>query len=194
MHMRSTTAAFATALVVFTLGFPVTSRAQGFISPLIGYDFGGDSGCPAIRGCEEKNLNIGVGLGTLGSLFGGELEISYARDFFGDAPDYESSVLTGMANLLISPPFGPFRPYGTVGLGLIRSHVDTTLGLGSDVANNDFGWNIGGGMIIFFGEHVGIRGDIRHFHAFQALSLLGLSLGDTKLDFGRASGAMVFRF
>ena len=194
MQMRFTTATFATALVVLTLGFPATSRAQGFISPLIGYDFSGDSGCPEITGCEDKNLNIGVGFGTLGSFFGGELEISYAQDFFGDTPDYESNVLTGMANLLLSPPLGPFRPYGTVGLGLIRTHIDTTLGAGADADNNDFGWNFGGGMIIFFGEHVGIRGDVRQFRTFQDLSLLGLSLGDTKLDFGRASGAMVFRF
>jgi opacity protein-like surface antigen len=194
VQTRLGTVSFTTALVVLTLGFSAPARAQGFISPLVGYDFGGDSGCPEISGCEDKNLNVGVGLGTLGSFFGAELDISYARNFFGTGPDYESSVLTVMGNVLVSPPLGPVRPYGTAGLGLLKSHVDMTLGALVDPDNNHFGWNIGGGLMIFAGEHFGVRGDIRHFHAFQDLSLAGLPLGNTKLDFGRASAAVVFRF
>jgi hypothetical protein len=49
-------------------------------------------------------------------------------------------------------------------------------------------------MIVYVGSHVGLRGDIRYFHAFQDLDLLGLSLGTTKLDFGRVAGAILFRF
>jgi hypothetical protein len=48
--------------------------------------------------------------------------------------------------------------------------------------------------MIFAGERIGVRGDIRHFHAFQDLNILGVTIGDTKLDFGRASGALVFKF
>ena len=51
-----------------------------------------------------------------------------------------------------------------------------------DEDNNDFGWNVGGGMFIFFGDHFGIRGDIRYFHAFSALEILGVDLGSAKLD------------
>jgi opacity protein-like surface antigen len=169
-------------------------RAQGFVSPLIGYDFGGDSGCPEITGCEDKKLNVGVGLGTLGSFFGAELDISYARDFFGSAPSYSSSVLTVMGNVLVGPRIGPAQPYFAVGLGLIKSHIDFDVASLLETDNNDFGWNIGGGLMIFPAEHFGVRGDIRHFHAFQDLGVLGIPLGDTKLDFSRASGAVVFRF
>ena len=48
--------------------------------------------------------------------------------------------------------------------------------------------------MFFFGEHVGIRGEIRHFHAFQDLEILGIPIGDTKLDFGRAAAGVVFTF
>jgi hypothetical protein len=41
--------------------------------------------------------------------------------------------------------------------------------------------------------HIGIRGDIRHFHSFQN-QLLGASLAKTKLDFGRASAGLVLQF
>jgi opacity protein-like surface antigen len=173
---------------------PGVASAQGFVSPFIGYDFGGDSGCPGLQGCEDKNLNFGVGFGTMGPLFGFEMDLGYAQDFFGESPDYSSSVLTFMGNVMLGPQIGPVRPYGIAGLGLIKTNVDfTTQGL-LEADNNHFGWDIGGGLMIFFGENVGIRGDIRHFHAFEDFSLLGLTLGETKLDFGRASGSVIFRF
>jgi len=194
MQIRLRSIAFCTACVVLTLGLPVSALAQGFVSPLIGYDFGGDSGCPDITGCEEKKLNVGVGLGTMGSILGFELDISYARDFFGTGPGYSSSVLTIMGDVLLGPQIGPVRPYGTAGLGLIKSHIDLSSAALIEPDNNHFGWNIGGGLMIFLAEHVGVRGDLRHFHAFQDLEVLGVPLGNTKLDFGRASAALVFRF
>jgi len=59
--------------------------------------------------------------------------------------------------------------------------------------NNTFAWDAGAGLMVMFGQHVGIRGDIRHFNSFQSLSFLGLSSGGTKLSFGRASAALVLQ-
>src|SRR5262245_17746764 len=56
------------------MGWAASARAQGFISPLIGFNFGGDANCPAITGCEDKRLNFGVSLGKMGSVFGFEEE------------------------------------------------------------------------------------------------------------------------
>ena len=185
---------FYTSLVVLTPGVVAPAAAQTFISPFLGFDFGDDSSCPAITGCEDKNLNVGAGVGTLGGFFGLELDVSYAKDFFGAAPTYSSSVLTVMSNLIAGPQIGPVRPYATGGLGFIKSHVNFDAASLLESSNNDLGWNIGGGVMVFPGQHVGIRGDIRHFHAFQDLEILGLPLSDAKLDFGRASAALVFRF
>jgi opacity protein-like surface antigen len=194
MRIRVRPTVFCTSLVVFTLSLPASAAAQGFISPLLGYDFGDDSSCPAIAGCEDKNLNIGVGVGTLGPVLGLELDISYAKDFFGAGPGYASSVLTVMSNLILGPEIGPVRPYVTGGLGLIKSHVSTDPVVLFDSSNNNFGWNIGGGVMVGLGERFGVRGDIRHFHTFKDLEILNFPLSDTKLDFGRASAALVFRF
>jgi opacity protein-like surface antigen len=170
------------------------ANAQGFVSPFLGYNFGGDSGCPEITDCEDKHLNWGVGVGSLGPIFGAELEFAFIPDFFGDAPDTESSVFTLMGNVMLAPRFGPVQPYGTAGLGLIKTRAELTFGGLLESSENHFGWNTGGGLFIFFGDHVGIRGDIRYFHAFQALELLGFGLGDTKLDYGRFSGALALKF
>ena len=168
--------------------------AQGFISPLIGFNFGGDSGCPELTDCEDKRVNAGVTLGVLGDVFGFEEEFAYASNFFGETPGVSNSVLTVMTNVMLVPNVGPVRPYAVVGLGLIKTHVELSPESVLNADNNHFGWNLGGGLFIFFGDHVGIRGDIRYFHAFQDLDLGIFTVGDTKLDFGRAAGAVVFKF
>ena len=180
--------------LMIVLGAASPSYAQAFISPFIGYNFGGDAGCPEISDCENKNLNFGVAVGSLGSVIGVELEFAYAKDFFGETPGVASNVLTVMGNFMLAPRFGPVQPYGLVGFGLVKTHVELTVEDLLDSDNNNFGWDVGGGIMVFFGQHVGIRGDIRYFHAFQDLEVLSVPLGGIKLDFGRASAALVFRF
>jgi opacity protein-like surface antigen len=180
--------------LAFSAGSTREASAQGFISPLIGYNFGGDSGCPEITDCEDKKLNIGVAFGKLGPVLGFETEIAFIDNFFGLTPILQSNVMTLMGNVMLAPKIGPVRPYGVVGLGLIKTNVEFTSASLLDVNNNNVGWNLGGGVMFLFGEHVGIRGEIRHFHAFQNLEILGIPIGDTKLDFGRAAAGVVFTF
>jgi opacity protein-like surface antigen len=179
---------------IISLAAAADARAEGFISPLVGFNFGGDSGCPTIGNCEDKRMNLGVGVGSMGNVLGFEAEFAYAKDFFGESPAFSSSVATVMANAMIVPNLGPVRPYATIGLGLVKANVDTTPDslLASD--NNDIGWNIGGGVFIFFGPNVGVRGDVRYFHSFEEFEVFGQPLADTKLDFGRASGAFVLKW
>jgi opacity protein-like surface antigen len=179
--------------VLVALVVPREAAAQAFISPLIGYDFGGDAGCPSITNCENKALNYGVGVGSMGPILGGEFELAYAKDFFGQSPAFSTSVLTAMGNLLVGPRIGFVQPYGTIGLGLIKTHVEFTTPSLVNSANY-FGWDLGGGLMIVPTSHVGVRGDIRYFHAFQDFNILGLTLSNTKLDFGRASAALFLRF
>ena len=181
-------------LIGLTAGAARDATAQGFISPLIGYDFGGDADCPHLTNCEDKRLNAGVAFGTMGNVFGFEEELAYARDFFGTAPGLSSSVLSVMSNLMIVPAIGPVRPYALAGVGLIKTHVELAPSSLFTSDNNNVGWDVGGGVIAFFSPHVGIRGDIRYLHAFQDLKALGFTLSDTKLDFGRASAGVVLKF
>ena len=180
--------------MLMSVGAVNESAAQGFISPFIGYNFGGDAGCPQISPCEDKNLNLGVSFGSLGRVLGAELEIAHASDFFGKTPSVSSSVLTVMGNAMLAPKFGPAQPYVLMGLGLLKTNVDFTAAGLLSTDNNHLGWDVGGGVIGFVNRHVGVRGDIRYFHAFQDLQILSLPIADAKLDFGRASGGLVFKF
>lgn len=188
------TGSIAILATVLTFGFAGNARAQGFISPIIAYDFGGDAGCPNLTGCEDKKLNAGVALGSMGSFLGFEEELAYAKDFFGDAPGLSSSVLTVMSNLMVVPSIGAVRPYALAGLGLIKTHVELTPSTVFTTTNNHLGWNVGGGVILFFGRHLGVRADIRYFHAVQKLTILGFTLNSAKLDFGRAGAGLVVKF
>ena len=182
----------ATALLVWIF-VPSSAAAQGYVSPLIGYDFGGDSGCAELTNCEDRNLNWGVSVGSLGSVLGTELEFAYAKNFFGKVPGLKSSVLTLMGNGMIAPKFGPVQPYWLIGLGLMKTNVEFSTSSLLENSQNHLAWDTAGGLIIFFGN-VGIRGEIRHYHSFQDFEILGVALGNTKLDFGRAAAAVVFKF
>ena len=138
VHVRR--ALFALLLI---LAAATDGQAQGFISPLFGYDFGGDSGCPELgelQDCEEKKLNIGVSFGAMNDVLGFEEEIAYAKDFFGDIPGTKNSVLTLMSNVMIAPKIGPVRPYALIGAGL---------GVGFGVAT---GWFAGKALITGYGH------------------------------------------
>ena len=185
---------FSVLALALIVGAPTHARAQAFVSPFIGYDFGGDASCPQITNCENKKLNFGVSLGTTGRVLGFEEELAYAKDFFGTAPSLSSNVLTLMSNAMIIPKIGPVRPYALAGLGLIKTHVEFTPSSVLTSDNNNLGWDVGGGVAAFFGAHAGVRDDIRYFHAFQDLNALGFTLSDMKLDFGRASVGLVLTF
>ena len=190
--MRS--AIIGTLVVVFAAAAAPSARAQGFVSPFIGYNFGGDSGCPTATNCSDKRLNAGVAVGAMGSLLGIEEEFAYAKDFFGTAPDHSSSVLTLMTNLMIVPKIGPVAPYVLAGAGLFKTHVDFAASSLLTTDNNNLGWDVGGGLIVFVSQHVGVRGDLRYFHSFQDLNVAGFTLSNPKLDFGRASAALALKF
>jgi hypothetical protein len=192
MTLKQTMRIAATALLVWMV-VPSSAAAQGYVSPVIGYDFGGDSGCPELTNCENRNLNWGVSVGSLGSVLGTELEFAYAKNFFGKIPGVSSSVLTLMGNGMIAPKFGPVQPYWLIGLGLMKTNVEFSTSSLLETSQNHLAWDTAGGLIIFFGN-VGIRGEIRHYHSFQDFQILGIALGNTKLDFGRAAAGVVFKF
>lgn len=180
---------------LLSLVAPDGVHAQGFVSPSIGYNFGGNAGCRTATDCTDTNWNWGGSLGSLGSLFGFEAELTYEGEFTGDRPDQTSSVTTLMGNFMLAPRIAIVQPYGLVGVGVIRTEVENRIA-GSSDSQNQVGWSIGGGLILFVQRHVGLKGDIRYYHSFQTLDLLGFDLArdENKIDFGRAAFGVVLKF
>jgi opacity protein-like surface antigen len=181
------------AAVWLMMVLPHAAEAQGFISPSLGYNFGGDAGCRSATNCRDKNWNWGGSMGALGSVVGFETELTYEGEFTGDRPN-RTSVTTLMGNFMLAPKISIVQPYGLVGIGAIRTGADTT----TDVreSKTQAGWTIGGGLLLFVNKHVGLKGDVRYYHSFEALDLLGidLALDSNKIDFGRAAFGVLFKF
>jgi opacity protein-like surface antigen len=92
-------------------------------------------------------------------------------------------------------PGAGFRPYGSAGLGLIRTSVTSATGLFNDLSTNDLGVNIGGGINANFNDNVGVRGDLRYFRSLQdnqADNDFDLSLGS--FDFWRGTVGLTFNW
>ena len=109
---------------------------------------------------------------------------------------------TTAATMVLGVPFGGqrgfgIRPYGIVGIGAVKASGDAFNNLLS-VSDYHVAWDAGGGVMMFFTTHVGIRGDVRYIRSLEAVDLLpatpGLELGTGHLDFTRASVGLVFRF
>ena len=62
-------------------------------------------------------------------------------------------------------------------------------------SNTDFGWNVGGGAMGFFSDHVGIRGDVRFLQSVKNdLKDNALFTNTGRFGFWRVTGGVVFRF
>ena len=189
-------------LVLLLVGLaPAAARADGLLIPFAGVNFGGTSGREISNAIDAGRFDWGVSLAFMGGgVLGLEADIARSPDFFGRSDIGGSSVLTATGNLLIGIPFGGqrgfgFRPYAVGGLGVLRSTIDV-LGDERSADENKFAWDFGGGVMCFFGTHVGLRGELRYFRTFDRLDFdifEGVERS-RRLDFGRASAGFIVRF
>jgi len=202
MHrgLKTLIVAAAAALVMA----PMQARADGFVSPWIGSAFGGGDGVSngvSTSELENGQTTFGITAGGMGAgIIGGEVDFGYSPSFFGDKTLFGSNtVMNLMGNVIIGIPIGGqkgagIRPYFTGGLGLLRTQIDGgTLGNVSS-SDNGLGWNLGGGVMGYFADHIGVRGDLRYMRGFNEQDL-GFDTGDNlrALRFWRASVGVVFR-
>lgn len=167
---------------------PPLVLAESYVSPWAGVNFGNTQ-------AEGKNT-FGVSAGSMGAgVIGFEFDLGYSPNFFGES--VSNHALTAMGNLIVGIPVGGtsgagIRPYVTGGLGLIRTNING--GLTSSTSNNEFGYNLGAGLMGYFADHVGVRGDLRYFRNFQdsgSNNPLNLNIGT--FHFWRASLGLVLR-
>jgi opacity protein-like surface antigen len=185
---------------------PATANAQDwFLTPFVGANFGGNASFEDFDDVDdevEKRVDFGATIGWNPSVVGFEVDFGWSPNFFentvGDA-DFEfgdSNVTTLMGNLLISaPPGRGIRPYGTAGLGLIRSRVSGIGDFLDNVTRNDLGVNLGGGVNGQFTDKVGIRADLRYFRSLKDDSNDNdFDLGLSDFDFWRGTVGVTFRW
>ena len=81
------------------------------------------------------------------------------------------------------------------GVGLIRTQIDGGTIAKVSSSDNMFGWDLGGGVMGYFSDHVGLRGDVRYLRATHELStgVSSVDINGDRLHFYRASIGLVIR-
>jgi opacity protein-like surface antigen len=183
--MRRYLAIFAMLLLMGT----TSARADTLLSGFGGVALGGAT--------DRTRVSWGGSLGFIGNTFGFEAEFSTTPEFFGNSDQGDvftnNNVLTMMGNVMVASP-GPVRIYGTVGAGLMKTRLEDPDNLFS-IDSNDFGINVGGGIIGFLSDNVGLRADVRYFRDLQDTDPDGafdIDLGN--VDYWRIVGGITFKF
>jgi opacity protein-like surface antigen len=199
MRKRLSTAIAALALTIA----PSMAFADGYFVPFIGANFGGDVGRPLSETVDDRNrMTFGFGVGGMaGGIFGAEFDFGYTRNFYANDGTVvtKSNLITAMPALIVGIPIGGqsgpgIRPYVLAGAGLLRRDLDfDTL---DNLSSNDFGYTLGGGIMGYFSDRVGLRGDVRYFRNFQVdeFDLDGIDFEEGTFNFGRASIGLLIRF
>lgn len=173
---------------------PMQARADGFVTPWVGSAFGSN--------IKNGQATIGVSAGGMGAgIIGGEADFGWSPSFFGTKSDFGSNtVLNLMGNLIIGVPIGGthgagVRPYVVGGVGLIRSQIDGGTIARVSSSENMFGWDAGAGVMGYFSDHVGLRGDVRYLRATSDLTthVDSIDINGDKLHFWRATIGVTFR-
>jgi opacity protein-like surface antigen len=172
--------------LLFLSSLAAPARADWFLTPYFGAAFGGASNQFVLNDLDdefEQRVNFGGSLSWRSQgIFGFEVDYNVAPNFFQftggtnnfDLFDFDSSVQTLMANVVIAVPAGGssgmgFQPYLTAGLGTIRTQLRSESDVFDDITSNDSGFNVGGGAHFFLGSHFGIRADVRYIRGFESL-------------------------
>jgi len=160
---------------------PALAHAEGYVSPWVAANAGTRFG-----DFDNGRAGFGVDAGGMGKgIIGGELDFGFSPSFFGTKSVFgNNSVIDLMGNVIVGVPVGGtrgagVRPFVTGGFGLIRTQVD---GLNNiDASNNMAGWNLGAGVMGYFNDHVGLRGDVRYLRSFE-----DTNTGINIIDFNQA--------
>ena len=184
----------AAILAILILAPAAPARADVVLTPYIGSLFGGD--------LPNNKVSYGATAAFMGGgIFGAEVGFNWTPKFVpatATAGDVRQASLMG--NLIVGIPIGSsdqaghIRPYVTGGAGLFRA-TQKESDFFDRIHSNDFAVNFGGGIMAFFSEHVGLRGDVRYFRTLtddNAGDGVDFELGD--LNFWKFDVGAAFKF
>jgi opacity protein-like surface antigen len=196
-----------------SIAAPRNASADWVLTPFVGWNFNGSADVNGDGGSSfsnkfEKKLDYGVSLAAMGAgAVGFEVDFGYSPNFFetGTASNNafqftnDSNVTTLTGNAIVGIPIGgkrggSVRPYVVGGVGLIRTNVTDATGFFDANTKNDFGFDVGGGVMGFFNSNVGLRGDVRYFRTFNGSTDNVTGLGLSDFNFWRGSVGVSLKF
>ena len=176
--------------------------AQWIVAPYVAANVAGD--------VEQGKGGPGVSISYLGDRLGFEFDLARYQHFFKDADvfpldpsappnctpgvtgactDIDTDAVGVMGNVVLPirvQAAAKWHPFGSAGVGMIRAWTNE-----EGRAQNNFSFNVGGGVAYRLNTRVGLRGDLRYF---RALVRQGEPDGIRVTDYGfvRASVGVTF--
>lgn len=195
----------ASLVVVATAAAPAKASADWLFTPFIGSTFGGSANIGGtgddFKSDFSRNMTYGASLEWMGAgVFGFGVDLGYSPNFFraGDDEDFDligdGNVTTMMANVIVGAPMGGVRPYASGGVGLMKQKVDGVGQFFDSIDSTDFGFNAGAGVMGFFTDNIGIRGDVRYFRSMRDTDPDGVDLELGSFKFWRGTVGVTFKF
>lgn len=195
--MRRALKILALTAAIGVVAAPAPARAEGYFTPWVGANWGSGNNI------DNGRAALGANAGYMGAgIIGGEVGFGYSPSFFGTKNDFgNNTVIDLMGNVIVGIPVGGtrgpgIRPFVTGGVGLLRTQIDGGTLARVTSSNNMFAWNAGGGVMGYFNDHVGLRGDLRYTRGFEDLATGNTVIdldGKNQLKFWRASIGVVLR-
>lgn len=169
--------------------------------PFIGATFGGGTTLVDPESAVgSPSLAVGVGAMFLGEVLGTEVEVADAPGFFEAGKNLVrgSRVTTVTGNVVVAAPHRlteyALRPYFVGGAGLMSVRTTTAFGV-FDVSTIMPQFDLGVGVVGFLTNKVGVCWDLRRFQSVGGgAGETGLSFGDERLSFWRATMAVAIRY
>jgi hypothetical protein len=143
---------------------------------------------------------FGGSIAWMGTAAGFELDFGDAPTFLDTRSDLvidNRNLFTLMGNAVVQFPTASrrIRPYAVGGIGVIHTKV-TTVDDALEIEDENFGFNVGGGLTALLNDRVGLRGDFRYFRAIRNddATVAADALGVSDLRFLRFTVGVTFKF
>jgi hypothetical protein len=165
-----------------------SARAETILAPYVGSTFGG--GANSDFGDDTHVVYGGTITFLSDGAFGFEIDGQYSPDFFGGSGNVAS--LMGEITLGSGHAHGA-RFFLAGGAGLLKSKVENSSQF-LDTDRNSFGLEAGGSLVVPIASGIGLKGDVRYFHALSNVD--PERVGDIDLGgfhFWRWSGGVAIR-
>ena len=174
---------------MYSVAAPRPAAAQeSFVNFLVGKTTTStDSGGDGPRGV------YGIAFGSLVPKAGAEIEFVYLPQLFETGVVNTSRAFSVMGDVFVGPTIGPVRIYGAIGVGDFYVNLSSAT---ADFSSHYLTVNGGIGVAVFFGAHLGVRGDLRYFHptGVEADDLGRVGVSPEQLKFWRPTVGLTLKF
>jgi hypothetical protein len=177
------------ATAVYSVAVPRPAAAQeSFVNFLVG-----NTTTSSDAGGDGPRAIYGIAFGSLVPKAGAEIEFVYLPQMFDTQVVRESRAFTVMGDVFVGPTIGPVRIYGAVGVG--DFYVNLSSGA-ADFSSHYLTVNGGVGVAVFFGSHLGVRGDLRYYHPTGVVAddLGRVGVDPEQLKFWRPTVGLTLKF